>query len=357
MLHRYFLAVTVWVIGGVLLTGCASSPPPSADSAAGNAARTKAADAKLVEAHAHYAQGVIYDLDEEPELALEEFSKAALGDPANEELVLELSRRYLQRKQLEQALTLLTRATALPEASGALFARLGFIYSRLGKDEQAIEASQTAIKRAPQSLVGYQNLFVIHLQKGRPAEALKALDRAAKQLDTDAAFLVNLAELYANLERQAPSQKQFADPGATAVLDRALKLDPPDPRLRLKLADGFNLMGDSTNAAQIYLQLLNRYSEQPAIRDDVRAKLADIYMRGRDLKKAGEQLEAIIRDDPANAQAYYFLGSMAYDDKNLPKAADYFHKTLLLTDDIEQAFYDLAAVQINLDQPKEALAT
>ncbi len=64
----------------------------------------------------------------------------------------------------------------------------------------------------------------------------------------------------------------------------------------------------------------------------------------------------MVQDDPANAQAYYLLGSLAYDQKKLPEAVDYFQKTLLLSDDFEQAYYDLAGAQINLDKPKDALA-
>jgi tetratricopeptide (TPR) repeat protein len=361
----------ILIASSLLLAGCASSSKSARTSPEGPTRGTiepeslgkppsaiaKAAEDKLVQAHAHYAQGLIYDMDDDSERALEEYSKSALYDPGNEELILELSGRYIKQKEPEKAVEILTRATALPDASGALFARLGLVYSRLGKDELAIGASQSAIKRAPKSLTGYQTLFLIYLQKGRAQDALKVLDQAAKQTDVTGEYLVDLAELYTNLERQAPSQREFTRTGALAVLNRAAKLSPSNPLIRLKLADGFNALGDSTNAVQIYLQLLNRYGDRLAVREDVRAKLADIYLRGKNPEKAAEQLKAMVQDNPANAEAYYYLGSLAYDQKKLPEAADFFHKALLLKDDFEQAYYDLAGVQIGLDQPKEALAT
>ncbi|MDB6067109.1 MAG: Tetratricopeptide 2 repeat protein [Pedosphaera sp.] len=362
----------VWAVSSVLLAGCVASSPQHA----GRGSRGQSADAsqdgaavsapssssgtldeKKIAAHAHYAQAAIYDMDEEPELALEEYSKAALDDPSNEDLVLELTRRYLQGKQPEKALDLLIKATAVPDASGGLFARLGLVYSRLGKDDKAIEATQTAIKRAPQSLTGYQNLFVIHLQKGKPQEALKDLERASKAPNTSPEFLVELAALYANLERQAPSLKASVNANALAILNRVSKLKPVNPRVNLKLADGYNLMGDTTNATRVYVQLIEQCADLPALRGDIRAKLADLYLRGHDSKKAAEQLEAMVREDPANAQAYYALGGIAYEDKKLPEAVDYFQKTVLLSEDFEQAYYDLAGAQINLDKPKDALAT
>ncbi|MDB6017546.1 MAG: Tetratricopeptide 2 repeat protein [Pedosphaera sp.] len=355
-------------MSGLLMAGCANTPTtgkPLADASRASVAAAVTVDEvtppevddKLVEAHAHYAQGTIYDLDDEPELALQEYSQAALGDPSNEQLVEELSRRYLQRKEPEKALDLLERATALPKASGVLFARLGLVYSRLGKDEQAVAATQTAIKRLPLSLSGYQTLFVIHLQKGRFKEAQAVLDDAAKRPDVPAEFLVNLAELYANLERQAPSQKEATKAGTKAALLRAMQLKPVEPRLRLKLADGFNMLGDTKNATELYLQLLRGYGDLPELRNDVRGKLADVYLREHDAGKAIEQLESIVREDPANPQAYYVLGGLAVDARKFPEAEDYFQKTLLLSDNFEQAYYDLADVQINLDHAKGALST
>ncbi len=368
MLHCYYRGVMFWAVGSILLVGCASSshPPGAQPGTVGTAGRdggppthalSPESDDALVSAHAHYAQGMMYDLEDQPELALEEFSQSALDDPGNEELVLDLARRYLQRKEPEQALKLLTKATTRPDASGALFARLGLVYSRLGEDQKAIEACQTGIKRAPNLLAGYQNLFLIHLKKGRPQEALNDLNLAGKAPGAGAEFLIGLSELYATLERQAPSERASAHPGALAALNRAAQLNPGDAQLRMKLADGYNLLGDKRGAEGIYLQLLGQYSGVPAVRDDVRGKLADIYLRDNDLAKATEQLEALVRDDPANAQAYYYLGRISYQAKKLPAAADYFRKALLLSDGFEEAYYDLANVQINLDQPQEALAT
>jgi tetratricopeptide (TPR) repeat protein len=367
MQRSLYFGLRALLASTMLATGCSSSNgarkvQANSDESATRvtskeAASSKVKDEKLISAHAHYAQAVIYDMEDNAAGALEEYAKSAVDDPGNEDLVLELSRRYIQQKDDEKAAQILTRATALTDASGALFARLGMVYSRMGKDALAMEACQTAIKKSPKSLTGYQNLFLIYLQKGRSADALKVLDQAAKEPGTDAEFLVDLGELYANLERQAPSQKEFTRPNALQILRRADNLNPVDPHIRMKLADGFNVLGDSTNAVKLYLRLLNKYDDRPAVRGDVRAKLADIYLRDKDSTNATEQLKAIIQDDPANAKAYYYLGSLAYDQRKLPEAADFFHKTLLLSDDFEQAYYDLAGVQINLDQPKEAIAT
>ena len=324
---------------------------------AATATPAKEVDENLVQAYAHYVQGMIYDIDEQPEQAQEELNKAALRDPSNADLVLELTRRYLQQKQPEKALELLVHATALPEASGTLFARLGLVYSRLGKQEQAVVACQAAIKRAPDSLDGYRTLFFVDLQNGRPKDALKVLDQAAKAPKTSAEFVIELVELYATLERQAPSEKAAIQPNALAALNRAAAQNPTSPQLRLKLADDYNQLGDTTNAVRIYEQLLIAYSDLLALRTDVHTKLADIYLRGKKYQAAAAELKAIVQDDPANSKAYYLLGSLADDEKKFAEAADYFQKTLLLNDNFQEAYYDLARVQIDLNQSQQALAT
>src|ERR1700728_553858 len=165
-----YCGVLFLVTGGLLLAGCAASPLPPAPRASWvppKLERVKETppapapdvDQNLVDAYAHYSQGLIYDMNDQPELAQEEMSKAAIADPSNTDLILDLSHRYLQERQPEKALEVLVRATALPNASGKLFSRLGMVYASLGKDAQAVEACQTAIKRSPDSLEGYRMLY------------------------------------------------------------------------------------------------------------------------------------------------------------------------------------------------------
>jgi tetratricopeptide (TPR) repeat protein len=296
-------------------------------------------------------------MEDDSEAALADYAQAALLDPDNESLVLEVSRRFLQNKQPEKALDVLSRAAARPDASGAVFARLGLVYLQLGKHEQAVTASRTATKRAPTSLAGYQNLFLIYVQTKQPQEALKVLDEAARQKNTDADFLVGLSELYGSLMLQTPAQKDQIKTRALEVLNRAEKLHPDGASLRVRMAEGFSAFGDSSKAAEVYLDLLKSLPDLPLVRERVHARLAGIFLRDSDRKRAMEQLEALVRDDPTNPQAYYWLGYLASSDKKPADAAEYFSKTILLKPDFEDAYYDLAWAQLTLDKPAEALTT
>ncbi len=347
-----------------LLAGCnATGPAPEAAAPAVGKAMPRAqsredegdrVSEQRAEAHAHYGAALIHEMNDERAEALEEFTQAASKDPDHEYLALEVTRRLILAKELDKALSLLTNATARASASGRLFAQLGLVYAQLDKTVPAIEADRIAIKKSPLSFTGYRNLFLIYIRNKQYDEAHKVLDQALKQPGTATEFLIELAELYMGLGRQAPTRMEESRTDALAALDRAAQSKPADPDVRLRLADGFNALGQPEKASALYLDLLRQYPDSPIVRTGVRAKLIDIYLRGKDRSRATEQLEVLVRDEPNNALAYYILGSLAYEDKKMDRAADYFKKAILFKPDFEQAYYDLATAQLGLNRGKEA---
>jgi tetratricopeptide (TPR) repeat protein len=312
---------------------------------------------KTAEAHAHYAAGVIAEMNQHPDAALEEFYQAAINDPTNENLAIDLSRKLLQNKQPERAIELLTKSSDRPKASAAIFAQLGLALAQAGKTDQAIAANRTAIKRDPLSLVGYQNLYILYSQIGKQDEAMKVLDQAAARPDGKGDFYLGISEMYQNLAVQVPSRKDAARAGAIAALKRADKAAADNSSFRLRLADSYAALGDEKRASQLYLEVLKDMPDVPLLRERIHAKLTDIYLRDKDRKKAMEQLQAIVRDNPSNPQAYYFLGSIAFEDNHLPEAVDYYNKAIALNRNFEQAYYDLALTQLSLNKNEDALST
>ena len=351
MLRRCLLWLALAVTGVMLATGCRTVSERIAEDQEENEID------RLAEAHAHYAAGVLHDLNDESVLALDEYYKAALIDPGAEDLVLEVSRRFLLNKQPDKALEILTRAVDEPDASGAIYGRLGVVYSQLGQLDLAVQASRTAIHKSPQALLGYQNLFACYFQNKQPDKALATLDEAAKVPETDVEFLAGLSELYVNFGMQTPVLRTNANAKAKATLMRAIEMQPLTSEMQLRLGDDFGLLNDADHAAQMYQGLLSQDTLEPDMRETLRAKLADLYMREQNHRRALDQLEAIIKDDPANALVYYYLGSLAFDQNEMTNAADYFSKTILLQPDFEAAYYDLASAQINMNEPLSAQST
>ena len=312
---------------------------------------------KTAQAHAHYAAGVIAEMNQQSEVALEEFYKAAINDPSDEKLTIELSRKLLQSKQPERAIELLTKSSERPKASASIFAQLGLAYAQAGKTDQAISANRGAIKRDPRSLIGYQNLYVLYSQTGKHDNAYKVLEDASSRSDASGDFHLGVSEMWQNFSVQAPSRKDAARAGALAALKRADKAGGNNSSFRLRLADGYSALGEDKRAAQLYLEVLKEMPDVPLLRERIHAKLTDIYLHDKDRKKATEQLQAIVRDNPSNPQAYYFLGSIAFEDNRLPEAIDYYNKAIALNRNFEQAYYDLALTQLSLNKNEDALST
>jgi len=353
---RSLHTVSLVLAGVIAFAGCKTAPKGAASAEpTEDSTRTEdnspEASEKRVEAHARYASGVLYDVNDEPEKAATEFYQAALTDPADEDLVLEASQRLLQLKQTEKAREVLVKGTKQKDASAILFAQLGRVYAVMGKTNQAVEADRMAIKKMPESMAGYRNLAQLYLQNNQIDQGLKVLDEAARRRDVDPGFLVELGDLYAAYAHASHSDK--IKDQARETFGRAAKLNTDNPILMKKLADGFAAVGEPEKATKIYLQLVERFPSLPGLRE----KLAEFYLRAEDRQKAAEQLRALVRNNPTSPQLYYLLGSIAYEDKDPKQAIEYFNKTLMLNADFEQAYYDLAGAQINANEPKSALQT
>lgn len=223
--------------------------------------------------------------------------------------------------------------------------------------DSAIKAERIAIKRQPDSLVGYQNLFVIYLQNQKQQEAFKVLEEAGRVSQVGPEFLIGLGELHLRASTQIPSQREIARASATEAFQRAGKQTVDEPQLRLRLADGLAEVGQRAAAAEIYQKLLKDLDDSPIIRESIRAKLVDIYVQDNNSKAAEEQLQSILRDNPTDPQVYSLLGNIAYSAKSYELAAGYFSKAVLLSPGAQENYLYLARAQMAAEKNSDALQT
>lgn len=313
--------------------------------------------ARRAEAHAHYAQAVLLEVDERKAEATEEYHKAAQLDPANEELVTQVARRWLLQKKPDRAIDILKLAAEQPDATPMMDVLLGTAYSQAGKADLAVQANRRAIQKAPKLLAGHQSLFAGYLQNGETAAALKVLDQAAAKREVPADYLIGLGELYVSAATAAPSEKTNTFPKALALFNRAATLNLTNIHERIRLADGLNLVGESDRAAKMYQAILTDYPQAPMLQENLRAKLTDIYLRGKDPKRALEQLEVLLKDDPLNVQAHYYAALIFTEADEPAKAEEHLRKVVVLNPKFEQAYYDLAMAQLRTSKTNEIVTT
>jgi tetratricopeptide (TPR) repeat protein len=349
------------VFGALLTAGCVgahrsggqptATPPPPARTA-------RAPDPALerrVEASAHYAAAVVHDLRGEPAEAETHFGEAVRADPAFEPLALDLAQRHLRNRNPQAAVEILSEAARQPGASAQVFGWLGSAHAQATNTPAAIAAFREAIRRDPQSILGYHGLATLYLQNRQTNEALAVLDQGAALSNAPPGFLVDLAGFYIAAARQRLVPQEVIKPRALALLDRAARLNPTEPLVRERMAEGYRALGEVRRATAWYEQLLNENPpEDRRQRLLLREQLFQLYVRAGDPASAGRQLEAITQDDPANPRVYALLGALAVEEKKFADAERHYEKALLLNPDLEPAYYDLAGVKLGLNKPDEA---
>lgn len=362
LLWAALLAVLAFGVNGCRSPAAAGGNPddPGANARPRNQA-ARAADRELerrAEAYAQFASGLAYDLRNQPREAESSMEASLAADPTNEPLAIELAQRYLRNRDPAKAAAVLTRASRQPEASAQVFGWLGVTELQLTNQTAATQAYREAIRRAPQSILGYHGLAQLHLQAGRTNDALQVLDEAAARPDASAALLVDLAGFYIAASQQRLLPSETTHPKALALLERASRLHPAEPQVLERLAEGYKVLGEAGRAIAFYEELLREHPpEDLPARLALRQEIFRLHMRAGDTAKAAQQLEGILADYPTNPQVHLLLGALCMDQKQFPEAERHLEKAILLDPTVEPAYYDLIAVRLALRRPDLAWET
>jgi tetratricopeptide (TPR) repeat protein len=349
-----------WLAGlfglAVLVAGCQTAAHRAAK--AGDSEYPSEAEIRQrAKAHAYFTAGLVQEMNTNLVAAGEEFFRAAKTNPKDADLLQSVSARLMQIGQWARARDVLDWAVALPEADPMLWLQMGLVHAQLGQQDLAIAANRKAVQQMPQYFPARHNLYLSYVQARQATNAVVVLEEAARETPVEAEALLNLAELFTHCARQFPEVQDRARTQAVTVLDRVQPLAKESGAVQLKLAEGYLALGQTEAATAMYLLFLNTGRPVPPLRDVVRAKLADLYLRANDRTRAAEQLRAIVDDSPGNAGAHYFLGAIAVAEKNWEEAKQQFQRALRYDPDFEPAYHDLATTHLTLENPVEALAT
>ena len=305
-----------------------------------------------IRAYTEYATGLIFEEQDDPAAALEHFTASVEADPTFEPLAIEVARRHLQRKEVDQAIGVLQTCAAQPDASALVFGWLGLAHAQADHPEEAIAANLEALRRSRGFLMPYQNLFQLHVQQRQYDQARKLLDEGARTEGTDAVFCTELAQMFAQLARFLPEEADAIEKQQRALLDRALASAPQNILLLERLADRYAELPNAFEpAVELYQKVLARLPNSLPVRE----KLFRLYLKAGRKEEAAAQLEAIRREQPTNPATYYFLGDLASDEKDYDRAIEHFATALRLNPNFEPVYYELAGVYIMHQQPQNAL--
>ncbi len=349
---RILLAVAV----GAALAGCGTSgrkivPSPATDPTKSTAVVSDAEIDRVAKAHAAFGAGIIRQMHEDSEGMLKFWTQSLRADPGNLELAVEVARRRLTRKDPAAAIEVLLAARKAAGDHAEIESVLGFAYLESGKKTEAIDAYRRALGVDPGELSLYSTLAHVLVESDRVDETMALLKQAGERRDAGAGFLVEVAELYGQVEKRSPKVAETARAQALALLDRVALAKPTDPLVLNRLADRYAALGKKEQAEKYYQESRTQAPRNPL----AAARLAEMYLQSGRLKEAAQQLEALRREDPTNPAPQYFLGLVAFEEREFDRAAEFFRRTLLLDSNHEAAHLDLVASLLSDGKAAEAL--
>ena len=345
--------------GSLVLAACAWSgavPPPEAkpDPEVERIAENAAIE-RRIRSMAHYAAATAAMERGQRAEALEEFEQAALADPTNEKIVLEVVRMLLAQKQFDKVLALLVKATINPKAPAKMHALLAVAYSQKGKLDLARIAAESAIREAPGSILGYKTLVQVYEKemKGgakRLPQIRQVLDKAFAQKKPPIAFQVELALMtagYIGLDNTAAQELQ---PRIRKLLDAAWASKPTIPLMIEQIGRGYRMIEAREEAAAATEALLKALPGNPAV---LMQLAQDLILAGK-LKEGRMHLEAILKKTPRAWRAHQLLAAVAMDEDEYATAAKHYREAIKLNPRIEQLYFDLVSALLSDEKTDEA---
>jgi len=317
-----------------------------------------AEDAKMerrIRAMAHYAAGVAHRERGEGKEAVEEFYQAALADPTNEKVVMEVVQFLILSRQKDKLFQLLIKTTKDPEAPANLHALLAANYLERKKPELAKVAAENAIRKGPKLIVGYRSLVQIYRQEAkngakRNAHIRKVLDRAMTQTDVPAPYQVDLALMllgYVEFDKMAADELR---PKISKLLDEAWADKPKQPLLLENLARAYRGNGTHEKAAAVMESLLKMLPNNPAVLLETARGHA---MAGK-MDPAKIHLDALIKKFPKNWQGHQLRAAIAMDQDEYSLAVKHYREAIKIRPRMESIYYDLVSALLSDEKPDDA---
>ncbi len=318
-------------------------------------------------------QAEVYAAQGQTDRAVDEFRRALLLDPANEQASLSLAGMYLQQNQQDAALDLLKKASTANPRSSRLHLMLADIYDKKGDAKQAdyerllggkkgaavveeqpakpagfalgdqlaakgevdkaADAYRAVLQQQPDAIEPHEKLGNLYFRAGREADAIIAYREAVHLGSSNAEVYYNLGQLY---------EKRNQLDEAVVSYKRAIEKKPTFAEARLKLADIRLGRGNTQEAVEQYVEFLKLKPESA----DIHLKLARIFVKNKNLTLAEESYKAVLKLAPDNLEANRELAAVYRSKGATDKAVEHYTKALELQEDDSESRNALVAIYV-----------
>jgi tetratricopeptide (TPR) repeat protein len=266
------------------------------------------------------------------------------GSPTQDiRLLTQMAGIYASAGQAERAISLLNRAIDQePESSDPYFAK-GLLLLNLKRANEAEQAMQAGLSKAPDSAVGHYHLGRVLLESGKQQEALASFERS---------MVANPAFEPAYLAVATVYESRREKERAVGVLKKYLQSVNPNNRdIRHHLV---RLFLESKDYQGAMLELETLIADDPADLD-AQLRVALIHGEQKEYGKAIDRVTEILKSRPAELKVRDYLGYLYEESKDTKKALETYTFNVQLEPSFFEGHLHLGVLQYRLKQFPEAI--
>jgi golgin subfamily B member 1 len=250
---------------------------------------------------------------------------AALGGEASLEALARI--HTLQNQPLAAAAALEKLcAQSSPEALAERALRLAQAYTSAGHPDRARVSLERALPRAVETQQMRARLAELYREARDYTALAQLIAEEADRTDDKKQKLAHLREA-----ALLHVEKRHDAAAAVPLLERAVELEPDEPKLRLRLSQSLHLCKRYDDAARVLRDQLQRYgARRPKDRAQVHFQLARVLLAAGGEGDALTELDTASRIDPAHPGIMQMLARVAFKQGELDRA-ERMYRALLLT--------------------------
>lgn len=213
-----------------------------------------------------YGGGTVYRNDVWSD-GLSLWSDAAAKSPESSRAHINLGTEYTRLGKNQKALESFLKALRLPDSGNSeeqanIHYNLGTVYQQMGRDDMAMNEYSVAAEISPSDFRPHYNLGIIYQQRGELEAAAEAYKRVIERNVYHFKSFHNLGLLYHNRGDIANAEEYYK---------KALSLNPDYSRSRINLAALYDGKGDLTKAIELYREVVRRNPGDSRIQEHIRS--------------------------------------------------------------------------------------
>lgn len=261
---------------------------------------------------AHHHLGLVYEIMDDTQNAIDHFLKALESDPESGDTHFFLANTYQKTKDYDNAIEHYKQCIELDPDVPIVYNNLAWIFLHTERYEQAVRAFKRAINLDPELPFPYNGLGCVLQEKGM-------LEEAAEEFK------------------------------------KAIELYPQYTAAHLKLGWTYYLMRDYERALGEYTAVL-KLTDDPAYLVKTHYSMGHTFLAVEDFPRAMEAFEKVIRMDNEFGDAYYQAGLIQLRQDRFSTAAESLKKAIELEPEINLDVYkNLAFACMRIGHYDEAL--